>query len=143
MSLLPLTPWVRTTRKVILWAGLCWPVYAVVSGLASGHSIIAMMFVATIVAIIVLPIVLAISLLLPTYKLRIFGLPLCFLSIYLLLGAEFSPSIFHKIYWLVSGGTSFSPYVLLWILPLTALGLLFPQMTSMARVLDPLFERWR
>jgi hypothetical protein len=122
MSVLPLDPWVIKTRKVILWVGLGWPVAAFFMAFGQTGGGIWAAIGATFLATVFVPPSLLFSLMLPTHKIRIVGVPLLLLGVY---------------WWHSSQSynyTKFSihPIMLLWLTTFTAVALLVPQWSSVA-----------
>src|SRR5258707_15129690 len=115
MGILPLAPWVRKTRKAILWVGFGWPIAAyIIAPGQKGSSIwaaIGVMFLATIFV----PPSLVLSLLLPTYKSRIIAMP----------------PLLVAVFWAISGQFSIPPFMLLWITTFTAIGLVIPEYSTL------------
>jgi hypothetical protein len=127
MSVLPLDPWVLKTRKVILWVGLGWPPAAILlTGLFAKRggvdwAIIGILFLTTIFA----PLSLVLSLILPTYKSRIIAVP----------------PVLLVLFWIISSGARVPPYMLLWVISFTAIGLLIPQWSSIEAFFRRRFAR--
>ena len=125
MSVLPLPRWIVKTRKAILWVGLGWLLAVFLIGLGyerRGHWVfIGMLFL----TVIVLPLSLMLSLILPTYKSRIIVVP----------------PVLLVLFWIVSSGLRAPPYMLLWITTFTAIGLLIPQHSTLEFFFRRLFAR--
>src|SRR5712664_129651 len=128
MSVLPLAPWVRRTRKAILWVGFGWLVAAYI--IAPGPKLKPWTHI-EFLATIFLPPSLVLSLALPTYKWRIIVVP----------------PLLIAIYWWVSSmthdynGFYIHPYPLLYITTFTAIGLLLPQYSTLEFYFRRLFAR--
>ena len=131
MSVLPLPRWVVITRKAILWVGFGWPVAAhlmVPGEKGSNHwAAIGVIFLATIFV----PPSLVLSLVLPTYKLRIIAVPTLLIAIY---WGFYSTAHDYE-------GFKIHPFMVLWITTFTAIGLLIPQHSTVEFFFRRLFAR--
>lgn len=134
MSILPLKPWVNYTRKVILWVGLGWPVAGIILESLNPQpaSLTWAVFGIVFVSVMFLPVALIATVVLPSYQLRIIGVPLVLVLMF---------------WWKASNSASYqgSLHIPLgmwqWIATFTAMTLLIPQTTSMIGFVEGLFRR--
>lgn len=136
MSVLPLSTWVRNTRKAILCVGLGWPAVAYMMSL--GHADGASWFAigSIFLAAIFLPGALLISFVLPTYGSRIIVTPPLLLAIFWLMSRESH----------TYDGFALPLPMMLWICTFVAIGMLIPQWSSIELMARRLYRRqstWR
>jgi hypothetical protein len=134
MSILPLKPWVNYTRKAILGVGFGWPVagfiYATLDPQPASltWALIGIVFMSAMF----LPVALITAVVLPSYQLRIIGVPLVLILLF---------------WWKASNAASYQGSLniplgmWLWIVTFTAVTLLVPQTTSMIGFIEGLFRR--
>lgn len=133
MSILPLKPWVNYTRKAILWVGFGSPVAGLIYESLSPQpasltwSLIGIIFMSTIF----LPVALLAAVVLPSYKLRILGVPVALVLLF---------------WWKASGAAGYKGFniplgMMQWIATFTAVTLLLPQTTSLVRFVEGMFRR--
>lgn len=133
MSILPLKPWVNYTRKAILWIGFGLPVAGLIYESLSPQpasltwSLIGIMFMSAMF----LPVALFCAVVLPSYQLRIFGVPVALVLFF---------------WWKASGAADYKGFniplgMLQWIATFTAITLLLPQTTSLVRFVEEMFRR--
>ena len=132
MSVLPLAPWVLQARRGILLLGLAWPAVVFIKSLGAGAenvtwSVIGIAFMSTVFG----PPSLVLSLMLPTYKLRIIVVPpLLVLFFWILVGRSSTYS-----------GFNLPPQMVLWIISFTAITMLIPQFSSIEAFFQRILKR--
>lgn len=132
MSVLPLEPWVNYTRKAILWVGFGWPAVGFFLGSSSdSESLTWALIGVTFMSMMFMPVAFVVALFLPTYKLRIFGVPLVLILVF---------------WWKSSQSTTYDgfnlpPPMMLWISTFTAVTLLIPQLSSVVAFIERLFRK--
>ncbi|MES2599834.1 MAG: hypothetical protein V4602_03385 [Pseudomonadota bacterium] len=132
MSVLPLKPWINKTRNAILWVGFGWPVVIYLINYSADQrsidfTIIGAMFLTTIFV----PVAFVVALFMPTYQLRIFGVPLALILVFWWVSSQ---SATYK-------GFNLPPPMMLWIVTFTAITLLIPQLSSVVAFVERLFRR--
>jgi len=132
MSVLPLKPWVNQTRNAILWVGFGWPVVIYLINYSADQrsidfTIIGAMFLITIFV----PVALVVALFLPTYQLRIFGVPLALIGVFWAVSSQSA----------TYNGFSLPPPMMLWISTFTAITLLLPELSSVVAFVERLFRK--
>ncbi|MEH2513226.1 hypothetical protein V1291_004580 [Nitrobacteraceae bacterium AZCC 1564] len=139
MTVQPLVPWVRWTRTGVIGIGLGWVPCLFLWHRFIEHSevIRAGLIVALFAWSMIFPWLLLLSLLLPTHKLRIVGMPVVFLVWYL---TATSPQPFGNL------TPESAPWLALWLTTCVAVTLLVPQFTTIAAfvifVAKDLRKRW-
>lgn len=132
MSVPPLEPWVNYTRKAILWVGFGWPAVSLfLSSSKDSESLTWSLIGITFMGMMFMPVALLAGFVLPTYKLRIFGVPL---ALILAFWWKASQSATYN-------GFNLPPPMMLWISTFTAITLLIPQSSSMVAFVARLFRR--
>lgn len=132
MSVLPLKPWVNKTRNAILWVGFGWPVAIYLINYSADQrsidfTIIGAMFLITIFV----PVASVVALFLPTYQLRIFGVPLALILVF---------------WWVSSQSATYNGFnlplpMMLWISTFTAITLIIPQLSTVVAFFERLFKK--
>lgn len=133
MSILPLKPWVNYTRKAILWVGFGWPVVGIILGSLNPQpaSLTWALFGVVFMSAMFLPVALIAAVVLPSYQLRMIGVPLVLI---LLFWWKASNAASYQ------GGLNIPLGMWLWIATFTAVTLLIPQTTSMIGFVERLFR---
>jgi|SRR5712671_3352852 hypothetical protein len=133
MSVLPLPRWVVKTRKAILWVGLGWPLAVLLlTDFTAKRATVTWTFIGiAFLATVFGSVAMMVSLILPSFKSRIIVVPPLLVGIY---------------WWVYStahdyNGFKIHPYMVLWIITFTAIGLLIPQHSTIEYFVRRLFAR--
>jgi hypothetical protein len=131
MTILPLTPWVNTGRKVILWIGLGWPLVAIflfLTGFIAKRSGLDWVINGIVILTMAIsPISLLLALILPTYKSRMVVIP----------------PVLLFVYWMILGRSGVMLLAVPGITTLIAAALLVPQHSTVVFIFRRKFARQR
>lgn len=133
MSILPLKPWVNYTRKAVLWVGFGWPVAGFIYEMLDPQpaSLTWALIGAVFMSAVFLPVALIAAVVLPSYQLRMIGVPLVLIALF---WWKASNSASYQ------GGLNIPLGMWQWIATFTAVTLLIPQTTSMIGFVEGLFR---
>jgi hypothetical protein len=124
----PIEPWVERSRQCVLYLGFAWPVASALLSLFSGPDYLVWGLIGvTFMAFMFTPVAVILSIVVPTMKARLFGVPIL---------------LFVFINWTSNGSNVNYPTGLpsvLWIVTFTAITMLMPEVGSVRRFYSRIF----